>query len=237
MAERLQLKSLDFRFCHLFMQTKMLRSYIDHLTVTAPSLDVGSKYIYDILGVAPSAGGEHANMGTHNRLLKLGDAVYLEVISVNPNMPKPSRPYLFGLDHVTHQTPARLATWVARTEDMATAAARSTEPLGKIEAMSRSGMDWLITLPEDGGLALDGVAPALIEWNTDVHPVARLPESGCKLVCLEAYHPDPVRVRKLVESIGLEDDYPVYQASAQQPPHLVAYIQTPSGLRLLSLQS
>ena len=213
----------------------MPKSYIDHLTVTAPSLDAGSKYIYDMLGIAPSPGGEHANMGTHNRLLKLGDAVYLEVISVNPNAPKPSRPYLFGLDHVTDHTPARLVTWVARTEDVAAATAASTEPLGKIEAMSRNGMHWLITLPEDGGLVLDGAAPALIEWHTDVHPAARLPESGCKLIRLEAYHPDPLRVRQLAESIGLEDDYPVYQVSAAQSPYLVAHIETPSGLRVLSL--
>jgi len=58
-------------------------SSLDHMTITAPSLEMGTEYVRRILGVEPQAGGEHPRMGTHNRFLKLGRKVYLEIIAVN----------------------------------------------------------------------------------------------------------------------------------------------------------
>ena len=40
---------------------------LDHLTVVAPSLEVGSAYVEAALGVAPGAGRAHPGMATHNR--------------------------------------------------------------------------------------------------------------------------------------------------------------------------
>src|ERR1043165_9154818 len=81
------------------------RCRLDHIAVTAPDLDRGAAYVSDILGVAPAGGGEHALMATHNRLLRLGDDVYLEVIAPNPAMARTARRRWFELDE---QTPATL---------------------------------------------------------------------------------------------------------------------------------
>ncbi len=62
---------------------------IDHIVITAPDLGAGAELVRRSLGVMPQAGGEHARMGTHNLLLKLGDSLYLEVIAPNPNAPEP----------------------------------------------------------------------------------------------------------------------------------------------------
>ena len=70
----------------------MLHSRLDHIAVTAPSLAVGVEYVRQTLGVTPQVGGEHPRMGTHNYFLKLGEKVYLEVISINPDAPSPDRP-------------------------------------------------------------------------------------------------------------------------------------------------
>ena len=67
-----------------------LRSVIDHLVVTACSREAGSAWIAERLGVAPRLGGEHAKMGTHNALVRLGETIYLEVIAVNPDAARPS---------------------------------------------------------------------------------------------------------------------------------------------------
>ena len=50
-------------------------------------------------------GGEHPRMGTHNLLLRLGDSVFLEVLSPNPDAPPPSRPRWFGLDALRPDSP------------------------------------------------------------------------------------------------------------------------------------
>jgi glyoxalase-like protein len=148
---------------------------IDHLVVTAPSLADGADYIRRELGVEMQPGGEHPLMGTHNLLLKLGDATYLEVLAVNPDAPRPRGPRWFGLDHVTE---AALAAWVARVEDIRAAVAAAPNEFDRVMEMSRGTLMWLIALPVRDG-------PALIQWLSDTHPASRLPASGCTLAGLE----------------------------------------------------
>lgn len=209
----------------------MPRSRIDHIVVTAPSLDAGVEYVRAALGVEPQSGGEHAHMGTHNRLLRLGERVYLEVIAVNPAAPPPGRPRWFRLDEPDAVRVPRLATWVARTDDVRGAAAASSVPLGKVELMSRGKLEWLITVREDGGLRLGGLAPALIQWPEGVHPADGMKDSGCSLVRLEAFHPGPDKVLGLLQSIGFEGELEVRQLPPGAVPYLVAHIATPPGTR------
>jgi Glyoxalase-like domain len=208
-------------------------SRIDHIVVTAPDLASGAELVRRTLGVAPQPGGEHVRMGTHNLLLKLGESLYLEVLAPNPDAPKPGRPRWFGLDEMKPDTPSRLATWVARTDDIRATLAVSSEPLGTVEPMSRGRLNWLITIRADGSLPLGGVAPALIEWQTETHPAAWLRQSGCSLVRLEAFHPDAPRVSALLRSISLEGPIAVAPLPAGSRPYLVAHIQTPDGLARL----
>lgn len=211
----------------------MLRSHMDHIAITAPSLEGGVEYVRQTLGMSPQAGGEHPRMGTHNYLLKLGEKFYLEVISINPNAPQPTRPRWFQLDEPDPSQPTRLATWIARTDDIYAAASASPVPLGVIEPMSRGQMNWLITIPADGGLPLQGIAPTLIQWTAGGHPADTLQESGCTLVRLEGFHPEAKKVISVLESIGFEGDFRVSELPPDQKPYLVAHIQTPAGVRLL----
>ena len=61
------------------------------------------------------AGGKHAHMGTHNRLLSLGD-LYLEVIAPDPEAPRPAWPRWFDLDNF--DGPPRLTNWICRSDDL-----------------------------------------------------------------------------------------------------------------------
>lgn len=206
---------------------------IDHLTVTAPSLEVGSKFVLECLGVRPQTGGEHPRMGTHNVLLRLGDTMFLEVIAINPDAPKPPRPRWFALDDLPHDAKPQLACWVARTTDIHESAAAASEALGRIEPSFRGSLEWLISIPEDGRLPLNGIAPALIQWKESVHPAGGMQDLGCSLVALEFLHPEPERVRALLASLGLaEPDVSVRVTEAAQPG-LLAHIDTPHGLRTI----
>lgn len=206
---------------------------MDHLAITAPSLAAGAAYVREVLGVSPQAGGVHARMGTHNQLLKLGEKLYLEVIAVNPDAPPPKRPRWFALDAPDPTRPIRLATWIARTDDIHAAAAASPVPLGGIVPMSRGRMNWHITIPADGSLPLQGIAPALIQWAEGPHPAAMLEESGCSLVRLEGFHPAAGKIAAVLAAIGFTGDVAVSALPPGEKPCLVAHIQTPGGLRQL----
>ena len=212
----------------------MPQAYLDHITVTAYSLQAGASFVSEVLGVSPQVGGEHPRMATHNLLLRLGDATFLEIIAPNPVARPPSRPRWFGLDSLGPQSPPALSTWVVRTSDIQSAAAGASEALGKIELLSRGAIHWLMTVPADGSVPLDGVAPALIEWRTSVHPAARLEDKGLSLARLELVHPSPTRVDALLSSLGLDAPVTVRAASPGEPARLVAHINTPQGIRTLS---
>ena len=59
-----------------------MSSRIDHIVVTAPDLGAGAVLVRRAFGVALQTGGEHVRMGTHNLLLRLGEALFLEVLNV-----------------------------------------------------------------------------------------------------------------------------------------------------------
>lgn len=211
----------------------MLRSHIDHLVVTAPSLAIGVEYVREALGVSPEPGGEHARMGTHNCLLKLGEAVYLEVIAVNPDVPPPNQPRWFQLDEPDLNESPRLATWVVRTNDIKAALAASPVVSGYATSMSRGQLNWTITVPRNGSLPLQGVAPTMIQWQ-DIHPAGALKDSGCVLIRLEGFHPRAEKVQVMLDGIGFQGEFSVSSLPAGEQPYLVAHIQTPAGPRQIS---
>lgn len=181
----------------------------------------------------PQVGGEHPRMGTHNYFLRLGEKVYLEVISANPDVPHPGRPRWFQLDQPDSIRAPRLSTWIARTDDIRAAVAASPVSLGNVESMSRGKLNWLITIPEDGSLPLQGVAPILIQWPPGIHPADTLQDPGCSLIRLEGFHPEAGKVMSVLESIGFQGAFSVSALPAGEPPYLVAHIQTPAGPRQL----
>lgn len=149
------------------------RCHIDHIVITAPNLAVGVEFVRRSLGVMPQVGGEHPKTGTHNYFLRLGEKVYLEIISVNPDAPRPDRPRWFQLDQMDSIQAPRLATWIVRTDDIHAAVAASPVSLGNVEPMSRGQLNWLITIPKDGSLPLQGVAPTLINGLPKLIPRTR----------------------------------------------------------------
>ena len=211
----------------------MLNCELDHLVVTAATLHDGVEYVRRALGVTPQMGGKHQLMGTHNCLIRLGYSTYLEVIAVDPSAPLPSRPRWFELDGLRADDPPRLATWVARVNDLRAATAASPVPLGEIEPMSRGHLNWQITIPADGRLLYHGVSPMLIQWAPGPHPASQLDDAGCSLVGLQGFHSDPRQITAMLSAVGFHGDFVAAPISNQWNPYLAAMIQTPGGLRRL----
>jgi len=211
-----------------------LRCDLDHLVVTAATLEEGCAWVSQALGVDPGPGGAHPRMSTHNRLLRLGDAAFLEVIACDPAAESPGRPRWFGLDQLGAGAPPRLATWAARTSGLRAWPAEVVAPLGIVETMTRGEREWLITIPRDGVMPMQGLAPAMIEWQSPPTSAAfALPASGCRLARLQLRHPAPDGLRALVATLGLASEVEVVAAKPGRAAGLTAWIETPAGLRRL----
>jgi hypothetical protein len=202
----------------------MLR--LDHLAISAGRLEDGVAAVEAALGTPMAGGGKHPLMGTHNRLLGLGD-LYLEVIAIDPDAPPPSHPRWFDLDHFTG--PARLTNWVAACDDIALALAVGPPGWGKATALARGDYRWQMAVPQDGRLPFDEAFPALIQWEGALHPARALPETGLRLHRLDIRHP---RAAALGQALANLDD-PRVQVGEGPVATLRAEIVTPHGLRVL----
>lgn len=202
----------------------MLR--LDHLAISAEGLDAGVAAVEAALGVAMSGGGKHPLLGTHNRLLGLGD-LYLEVIAVDPDAPPPLRPRWFDLDHFCG--PPRLTNWVVACDDMATALAAGPPGWGTALSLARGDYRWQMAVPADGRLPFDRTFPALIQWDGALHPARALPETGLRLQRLEISHPRATALRSALSALN---DPRVHLLDGPVPA-LRAEIATPGALRVL----
>ena len=202
---------------------------LDHLVVTARSLDEGINYVEAVLGVKLSPGGQHPLMGTHNMLLSLGPHEYLEVIAIDSDAPPPAHRRWFNMDNFDNAP--RVTNWVCRTDDLDTALGSVPPGMGHPVELTRGDMSWTMAIPEFGRLPFDDAVPALIEWGADSpHPSRRLPDIGARLTRLDVFHPDAEALLTEFPALhGLE------QVSVLKGPEkrLIANISTPDGHRVL----
>ena len=202
---------------------------LDHIVVSAKTLAKGVSAIEAALGVTLAPGGEHALMGTHNRLLSLGPGAYLEVIAVNPAAPPPGWPRWFDLDRFTG--PPRLTNWVARCADLTAALAGSPAGVGRAHDLQRGDFRWHMGIPEDGCLPFGGAFPGLIEWQGGLHPADRLPDADCRLARLTLRHPQAAALRAALEG-RIADGRLVIETGPDKA--FEALIETPQGMRMLT---
>jgi len=204
---------------------------LDHLVYAVPDLERAVDEIERLVGVSPASGGTHAGRLTHNALLSLGAASYLEVIARVPGIEAPSGALPFGLE--TLREP-RLVTWAVAVDDIEqrveAARAAGYDP-GEMIAGGRdlpdgSHLGWqLVVRQEPAG---DGIVPFLIRWLSEPHPSATAP-NGCRFVSLQAEHPEPDTIIPMLQALGVE-----LRVSEGETPRLIATLETPNGTLELS---
>ena len=198
----------------------------DHIAISAASLSEGADWIENLLGQPLAAGGNHPTMGTHNALLSLGPAEYLEVIAIDADADGPTHPRWFALDRF--DGPPRLTNWICRTRDLNAALNASPAGAGRTMALSRGDLRWQMAVPSNGELPFDDCFPALIQWDGP-HPAPRLPDHGCRLNCLEIGHPE---IERLGAALGGMEDARIRMIRSEAS-HLRAFIATPAGDRVI----
>lgn len=217
-----------------------MNARVDHLVIVADTLEQGARWCEATLGATPVAGGRHALMGTHNRLLAIGggrfESAYLELIAIDPEAPAPPRPRWFAMDDPALRAAAReaprLVHMVARSaniEMLRWGLINCGLNPGTLLAAQRETatglLKWRITVRDDGATECGGALPTLIEWQ-GAHPCERL---GASAVALRALTLRGVPAQAL-DVLKLPAVQTAARASRPREAALSATFDTPGGV-------
>ncbi len=184
---------------------------IDHLVLGCADLNQGLARLENRLGQALPLGGKHAQMGTHNALMRLGERQYFELIAIDPNAPAPPHARWFGLDDPLVR--ARLQddllplNWVLRCPDLRAAldtlALNGQEQQGgyMVCRLWRDDLQWDMALAPAGRPALSGALPSLIRWSEGQEPWRKMADLGWRLARLRL----PPALGPLEKALGIEN--------------------------------
>lgn len=202
---------------------------VDHLVIGATTLEAGAAWLEHHLGVSPVAGGAHPGVGTHNMLLGLGPDQYIEIIAPDPAQETPIQPRPFDLDDpalkVALEAEPQLIAYVAATPAIEVVVARlGASHAGELRAMRRGELSWRMAFPpqqQDMG----NLIPPLIQWD-GAKAAAHIPDSGWRMVSLEAQHPDMDALRQAIAARGLEEAVKLRQSPNAR---LIAHLRHKDG--------
>jgi hypothetical protein len=204
----------------------MAAPVLDHLVYATPDLKATVRELGGLLGVMPSAGGQHVGRGTRNYLLGLGNGSYLEIIGRDPEQIDFTGVRPFGLNGLERQ---QLVGWAVRVADIeahvrkSQAAGYDTGPLRAMSRMTPSGepLSWKLTAA--GESAMPRLIPFLIDWGSTRHP-SHTSAQGARLVDFHLLTSDPVSVRAELDALEV-----TCRVDSGASSKLVAEIAGPSG--------
>jgi hypothetical protein len=187
---------------------------IDHLVIAVEDPDSAVAHLASALGCDAGGGGRHDSLGTHNRLIWLGDT-YVELIGVFDRHVA-AESWLGRPTLATLERGGGLATWAVATDEIVadvTTLRRAGSPIGLASVGERTRPDgrvvrWQLATPA----TLDVDRPFLIEHDTagaewtPAERAARRQTTG-RLRGISVHVADPGRSAGAInETIGLEFD-------------------------------
>lgn len=215
----------------------MVQSKIDHIVIGAANLEKATKRVENLLKADFSTGGKHPLMATHNRLIKLQNSIYMEVISIDPSasMPQSSaqKKRWFSLD--SQSTIRRLSMapqplcWVAAVDNIEQAISHCGYNPGKIIEVTRDDLRWRLTVPKNGKLSFRGVLPVLIEWPNGNNPTRIMPESNVCLQQLTLFHSNPKKIKGILSKLKISGPINIEHGK----PRIQFSLKTASGKSIL----
>ena len=189
----------------------MALSTIDHIVIGAANLEKATKKVEGLLQTKFSTSGKHSLMATHNRLARLQNSVYVEIIAIDPNASFPKSCFQekrwFSLDSATTQRrllkgPQPLC-WVVAVNNIEQVASNCGYEPGRVTEMSRDDFRWRLTVPNNGDLSAGGILPVLIEWPKGKNPAEAMPKSDLVLKQLLLSHPNPNSIERILSKLDI----------------------------------
>ena len=215
----------------------MALSTIDHIVIGAANLEKATEKVEGLLQTKFSTSGKHSLMATHNRLARLQNSAYIEIIAIDPSASFPKSCFQekrwFSLDSATTQR--RLTTgpqplcWVVAVNNIEQFASNCGYSPGRVTEMSRGDFRWKLTVPNNGDLSECGVLPVLIEWPKGKNPAEAMPESNLVLKQITLFHPSPDFIEPVLSAMDIEG--PINIELGEPAIHFA--FKTPNGNNVL----
>ena len=162
---------------------------LDHIVIGSFTLEDGTKFVENILQAKLSEIGYHKDIGTHNRVIRISEKVYLELISIDPKTNKLNNRKWFNLDNSKLQSKLKKSPqvigYVIENDDM-----NITKYYDPFFETSRDIYKWQFAMPTFNKNILDseiieaGMIPSLISWKSD-KPVYQMKKNQFELISLE----------------------------------------------------
>ena len=215
----------------------MALSTIDHIVIGAANLEKATEKVEGLLQTKFSTSGKHSLMATHNRLARLQNSAYMEIIAIDPSASFPKSCFQekrwFSLDSATTQR--RLTTgpqplcWVVAVNNIEQFASNCGYSPGRVTEMSRGDFRWKLTVPNNGNLSECGILPVLIEWPKGKNPAEAMPESNLVLKQITLFHPSPDFIEPVLSAMDIEG--PINIELGEPAIHFA--FKTPNGNNVL----
>ncbi len=162
---------------------------LDHIVIGSFTLEEGTKFVENILQAKLSEIGYHKDIGTHNRVIRISEKVYLELISIDPKTNKLNNRKWFNLDNSKLQSKLKKSPqvigYVIENDNM-----NITKYYDPFFESSRDIYKWQFAMPTFNKNILDseiiekGMIPSLISWKSD-KPVYQMKKNQFELISLE----------------------------------------------------
>ena len=162
---------------------------LDHIVLGALTLEEGTEYVERILQAKLSNVGYHKNMGTHNRVIRISDEVYLEVVAIDPKIKYIKNKKWFNLDNLNLQSKLKkspqIIGYVIEKKDM-----NISKYYDPFFESSRANFRWQFAMPTSKNNILDsqiietGIIPSLISWKSE-KPIHQMKKNQFELISFE----------------------------------------------------
>ena len=162
---------------------------LDHIVLGSLTLEEGTEFLENILQAKLSDIGYHKDMGTHNRVIRISERVYLEVIAIDPKSSNLSNKKWFNLDNSKLQFKLKqspqIIGYVIENNNM-----NISKYYDPFFESSRDIYEWQFAMPTFNNNILDreiieaGMIPSLISWKSD-KPVYQMKKNQFELISLE----------------------------------------------------
>ena len=162
---------------------------LDHIVFGSFTLEEGTEFVENTLQAKLSDIGYHRDMGTHNRVIRISERVYLEVIAIDPEISNLNNRKWFNLDNSKLQSKLKkspqIIGYVIENNEI-----NITKYQDPFFESSRDIYKWQFSMPTSNNNILDseiiesGIIPSLISWESD-KPVYQMKKNQFELISFE----------------------------------------------------
>ena len=82
---------------------------LDHIVLGSLTLEEGTEFLENILQAKLSDIGYHKDMGTHNRVIRISEKVYIEVVAIDPKRKNLNNRKWFNLHNSNLQSKLKIS--------------------------------------------------------------------------------------------------------------------------------